>query len=293
MTGVLILGSSGMLGSMLVRVLGMNPSLHVNHTSRDPDDRGGLPFDVIDDSIDEVLGRGNWDWVINAIGATKPRIDDRDPKSVALATELNAKFPHRLAAAARPGQRIIAISTDGVFSGTAGPYDEAAIPDAHDLYGRSKAKGELTDRGVVQLRCSIIGPETHGPSSLLEWALSQPRGAQISGYTNQRWNGITTWHFAKLCEGLIVGDVGELPSPLHVVPANTVSKAELLRLSLRAFGRTDVKVSPVPADEGVDRTLTTCHPETNMRLWSAAGYSQPPTIDKMIEELALAVSRGA
>jgi dTDP-4-dehydrorhamnose reductase len=290
-SAVLVLGSQGMLGSMLVAVLGANPKLEVSHTARRPDEGGALPFDAAHDSVEELLGGGDWQWVINAIGVTRPHIDETDPESVEAALEVNGRFPHRLAAAAGPGQRIVAISTDGVFSGAGGPYGEAAEPDAPDVYGRSKREGEISGPGVVQLRCSIIGPEPHGSASLLEWALSQPRGERIRGFTNQRWNGLTTLHFAKLCEGMIGAEIGELPAPLHVVPDDSVSKAELLRLALDAFGREDVEVLPAEADEEADRTLVTRHRDANRLLWSAAGYSQPPRIQTMIEELAAAAPK--
>jgi dTDP-4-dehydrorhamnose reductase len=280
-----------MLGSMLVAVLGANPKLEVSHTARRPDDRSALPFDAARDSVEELLRGGDWQWVINAIGVTRPHIDETDPQSVEAALEVNGRFPHRLAAAAGPGQRVVAISTDGVFSGSDGPYGEDTEPDAPDLYGRSKREGEISAPGVVQLRCSIIGPQPRGSASLLEWALSQPRGARIPGFTNQRWNGLTTLHFAKLCEGMISAEIGELPAPLHVIPDDSVSKAELLGLALHAFGRDDVEVVPAEADEAADRTLVTDHPDANRRLWSAAGYSRPPQIETMIEELAAAAPK--
>lgn len=69
-------------------------------------------------------------------------------------------FPHRLAdAAARRGQRVIEIATNGVFSGRDAPYDEQSAHDPRDVYGKTKSLGERAASGVVRLRCSIIGPE--------------------------------------------------------------------------------------------------------------------------------------
>jgi len=291
MTGVLVLGSQGMLGSMLVKVLGANPALDLAQTARRPGNRGGLAFDATNDSVEDLLEAGDWQWVINAIGLTKQHIDEDDPRSVEAAFEVNARFPQRLADAARAQRRIVSISTDGVFSGADGPYDEGASPDASDVYARSKREGELSGPGVVQLRCSVVGPEPNGSGSLLEWALSQPRGARINGYTDQRWNGLTTWHFAKLCEGMIRGPVGELPAPLHVIPRDAVSKAELLRLMLGAYGRDDVEVVPAQSGDAADRTLTTRHRDANRLLWAEAGWTEPPGVETMVSELAAVAPR--
>jgi dTDP-4-dehydrorhamnose reductase len=270
---------------MLTRVLGASPELELTATAR----AGGgqlVEFDASRDSVAELLAGGEYEWIVNAIGVIGPRIDERDPASVALARDVNAAFPQRLSAATGPEQRVLQIATDGVFAGADAPYDETAPHDAHDTYGETKSAGEVAAPNFLNLRCSIIGPEPDPPSSLLGWALSQPRGARITGYTNHRWNGVTTLHFARLCEAAIGGGAGELPSPLHVVPADTVTKAELLELVLNAFGRSDVSVEPAPAERSIDRTLATIHPDASRRLWAAAGYVEPPTIAEMVDELA-------
>ena len=282
---MLVLGANGMLGSMIARVLAANRSLEVVVSTR----RGGgdaQAFDAGRDSVAELLDSTRCHWIVNAIGILDNRIDEDDPDSTAAAVDVNAGFPHRLASAADPGQCIVNIATDGVFSGRSAPYDERAAHDASGVYARSKSLGEVRSPNTVNLRCSIIGPEEAPATSLLGWATSQPVGATITGYTNHQWNGVTTLHFAKLCEALVLGDQRGLPSTLHVVPGDSVSKAELLRLVLAAFGRGDVSVGDGRAPDPVDRTLCTIHPEINRRLWAAAGYSRPPSVSDMVNELA-------
>ena len=282
----LVLGANGMLGRMVAAVLDADDRFEIATSTRGGGG-GALAFDVQASSIAELLDAAGCEWVVNAIGVLRRRIDEDDPASVGDAIDVNASFPHRLAdAAAARGIRVIQIATDGVFSGADAPYDEEARHDAVDAYGRSKSLGEVAAPNVLNLRCSIIGPEPGPPTSVLGWALSQPRGARITGYANHRWNGITSLHFARLCAAAIVGGLDDLPSPLHVVPADGVSKAELLVACLRAFGRDDVTVSPRPAASPIDRTLSTNHPEANRHLWAAAGYPEPPTIATMVAELA-------
>ncbi|MGH9207541.1 MAG: sugar nucleotide-binding protein [Acidimicrobiales bacterium] len=288
MTRVIVLGADGMLGSMIARVLAANTALEVVASTR----RGGADtraFDVGRDSIVELLDWAEPNWIINAIGILDRRINEDDPVSTAAAVDVNARFPHRLAATADRGQRIVNIATDGVFSGRSAPYDERARPDAGGVYARSKSLGEVRSPSAVNLRCSIIGPEEAPGTSLLGWAISQPVGATITGYTNHQWNGVTTLHFAKLCEVLMLDDQQDLPPTLHVVPGGAVSKAELLRLVLAAFGRSDVSVVEESSPEPVDRTLCTVHPDINRQLWSAAGYSRPPSVGDMVNELATLV----
>ena len=286
MTTILVLGAHGMLGSMLTRVLQSYPQFAVTAVGRRKRVTSAQErFDVLTDSIATLLDRDDYDWIINAIGVIKPRIDQSDSVSTANAIEVNALFPHHLAAeTAKRGQRVIQIATDGVFSGVEGPYDESSPHDAHDVYGKTKSLGETPWPNVVHLRCSVIGPERSSTASLLAWALSSPAGARLPGFLNHRWNGVTTLHFAKLCCAIMSG--ADVPSGQHVVPSDAITKYELLTLAMSAFGREDVVVHPQSAPHDVDRTLETRDPMANQRLWSGAGYARPPTIDEMLRELA-------
>ncbi len=294
MAKVLILGAHGMLGSMVARTLPQHPELEVTATARrDGNARlEGRPyhrFNVRRDPLGSLLDSDSYDWIVNAIGVLKARIDEGDPASIEEAIAVNALFPHRLAAeAAERSQRVIQIATDGVYAGAAGPYDESTPHDPRDVYGQSKSLGETPAENVWHLRCSIVGPELGAPTSLLGWILAAEPGAELTGYDGHRWNGITTLHFARLCAAIIAGADIE-PGVRHVVPGDSVSKAELLELVLRAFGRTDVTVRHTPGPGApVDRRLSTRDPQANERLWRAAGYERSPTIEAMLNELAAA-----
>jgi dTDP-4-dehydrorhamnose reductase len=280
-----------MLGSTVAEVLLEEPQLPVAVTGRGPESSGPRAaryhtFDARVDSVDDLLAQDRYSWIINAIGVLKPCIEIGDAASIEAALDVNALFPYRLAAAAGArGQRVIQIETDGVFRGTDAPYDESSPHDAQDVYGRTKSLGEVPADNVVHLRCSILGRERRSqPRSLLERALTTPPGGAIAGFTGQRWNGVTTLHFARVCAAIVLG--ADTPSLQHVVPADSVTKAELLQIALHAFGRDDVQVRPERGPAPADRRLDTLDPARNAHLWRQAGYPTPPTIAQMIDELA-------
>ncbi len=276
---VLVAGSGGMLGRALLDVLGADDELDVLTASR----AGG--FDAIRDAPEDLLAESGCDWAINAIGVLASRIDPAEPASVEGAYAVNSAFPQRLAEAARAaGCGLIHVSTDGVFAPDGGPADERTPPDAPDAYGLSKRLGE-PPAPAITLRCSIIGTEDAPARSLLGWALSQPRGAVIEGHTDRAWNGVTTLALARLCAAAIRDPAGP-PTPLHVVPADVVSKADLLALCLREFGREDVRVEPIESGSPRTRTLATCHEAEHGRLWRDAGYDRVPAIGELVGELA-------
>lgn len=286
MSRVLVLGATGMLGSMFVDTLGAEPDLEVVAGSRD----GEPAFDATIADAGDLLDRVEPGWVVNAVGLLRARIDDSAP---AEAIEVNAAFPHRLAAAAATRRvRVIGVATDGVFSGRDGPYAEDAPHDGAGVYAQTKSLGEVAAGHVLNLRCSIVGPERGAPPrSLLGWLLDQPQGARVPGFSDRRWNGVTTLHFARIALGVIGSAAPPPHGTLHVVPGDVVTKAELLRIIARAHGRDDLEVVETASGAPTDHTLSTGNPAANAALWRAAGHREPPTVAEMVGELAARTRR--
>jgi len=252
---VVVLGTTGMLGSMVFEHLKKNSDLTVSGTTRET-------LDAERFARGETQFRFDADYVINCIGVIKPFCKDNDAEGVRRAIHINALFPHRLASEAkRAGARVIQIATDCVYSGTKGSYTETDAHDALDVYGKTKSLGEVFDRSLLNIRCSIIGPEIKNKVSLLEWFLGQPAGSELKGFSHHVWNGVTTLQFAKVCERILSDDKlydGLLTaSPTHhFVPNTTVTKFELLKLMNRAFKRDYVIQDVNNIGPSVDRTLS-------------------------------------
>jgi dTDP-4-dehydrorhamnose reductase len=296
-TRVLVLGASGMLGSMVADYLSRDAGLEITATVRSPEylERGRrllpdvrwLDLDAGDPDAPglPVLFDGQA-WVVNAIGVIKPLIREDDPVEVERAIRVNSLWPHEMAKiAACSGARVIQIATDCVYSGVRGRYAEKDAHDPTDVYGKTKSLGEVRAPGFLHLRCSIIGPEPRAHRSLLGWFLSQKPGATVPGYVNHRWNGLTTLHFAKLCGGIIREDL-PLAGLRHVIPADDITKRDLLGLFAAHFRRPDIVIDPREAAVIVDRTLVTEDAGANAALWRAAGYASPPAVADMVAELA-------
>lgn len=294
---VIVLGASGMLGSMVLDYLSRDSVLQLSATARSQEliqrlrpRLGNVEWRLLDaercniKEIADVLG--NSEWAINAIGVIKPHIHDDNAAEVERAVAVNALFPHLLAhAAEQTGCRVLQIATDCAYSGRRGHYTEKDEHDPLDVYGKTKSLGEVFSTNVHHLRCSIIGPEPKGHISLMDWFLGQPPNSRVNGYTNHQWNGVTTLHFAKVCHGVIRQTI-ELPHIQHVIPAGTISKAELLQCFAREYGRGDITITPGKANVVVDRTLATLNKPLNRQLWEVAGYGSPPSVPEMVAELA-------
>lgn len=127
---VLVTGANGMLGRDLQEAL-------VGH---EVTALGRADLDVTDPEAVDAAVSGH-DAVVNCAAYTK--VDDAEAHE-AEAYAVNATGPANLAAAcARRGARLVTISTDYVFDGTAtSPYEEDRPRDPLNAYGRTKAAGE-------------------------------------------------------------------------------------------------------------------------------------------------------
>jgi dTDP-4-dehydrorhamnose reductase len=182
------------------------------------------------------------------------------------------------------GFKWIQIATDCVFSGQTGNYTESSSFDPIDRYGLTKAAGERLMPGAMKIRSSIVGPDSIHKSGLYEWFKGQPMKARVQGYQNHHWNGVSTISFAKLAVGLASKDL-VTPSSQHWIPANSLSKFDLLQLFKRHIPRPDIEVEPVAHSRGVNRAIQTLSPERNLELWAVAGYPNVPSVEELVVEL--------
>ncbi len=275
-----------MLGQMVVRVLEASDVLDVSYTARG-NDQVSFIFNV-ENGIGElrriVEDNGRFDYFINCIGVLKRDIDERDQASIRRADMVNALFPRDLSDLARETQaRVIQISTDAVFGKDPGICFEDSVTEPEDIYGQTKIRGEVLAPWFLNLRCSIIGPDAVNKRGLFEWFIGQPKNAQVMGYKDHIWNGVTTLQFAGLCNDLIIKGLfdnvcGE-STTYHFCPNKELSKFDLLLLFKKIF-RPDIKVVPITSDSGpVTRILKTRYDS----LKNLFGYEKP--MENAINEL--------
>ncbi len=280
MKTIAILGPTGMLGSMVYNVLKERYQLVLvyrdaekfktldavyggvsSHRSVDcdlmdlcADYVAGFPTAVRSPALERLVKAiGPVDMVVNCAGVIKPH-STKNPLTTMFT---NAALPHLLSAVYGP--QLIQITTDCVYNGLEGaPYNEQSIKNANDLYGLSKGLGEPQERSLV-LRTSIIGPELGSSGlSFLSWFLEQPDGAQLKGFTNHHWNGLTTKVFAEVC-ARIIDDRSRYPNTgLFHIFSTDISKYDMLLKCKAKYGR-EVTIEPTEVPTGIDRRLRTVY----------------------------------
>ena len=280
---VLIIGGNGMLGHKLLSVL--RPEFDVFVTVRDffkkyeefdlfSRDR---TFDNLElmraEPLCSVVRELDPAVVINAAGIIK----NVPASSNAVETiTINSILPHRLAMLSNDlGFRLISIGTDCVFNGAKGQYREDETPDARDMYGKSKALGEVTDINCLTLRTSIIGRELGTRRGLLEWFLGNRNGS-VDGYANAIFSGFPTVVFSQIIKDILLNHADLVG--LYHVSSDPISKLELLELINVRFA-TNVNIKNCE-DHQINRSLN------SDRFRQKTGF-QPLPWPEMIEILAV------
>ena len=278
---ILILGGDGMLGHRLLKDLSRfhdaRVTLHRERAAyasygRFNERNSYTEVDLrVPDRLAAVLSDCKPEAVINAAGALKRRPNGLDPIAN---IEINALLPHRLAAACREVQaRLIHISTDCVFSGRTGNYNEDYEPDPADPYGHAKLLGEVAGAGCITLRTSIIGRELARKAGLLEWFLAQK--GEVRGYKNAIYSGFTTLEMSRIIEMLITRHPES--SGVYHVSSDPISKFDLLTLLREKLGL-HVKLVP-DAEFRCNLSLDSTRFRRDFRY-------VPPSWDMMLGELA-------
>jgi len=243
---ILILGASGLIGSNIFNYLSNNSSHDVFGTYRnhnalkafdEPKILNLIEFNLGESiqPLDKLIAKLRPDVIVNTLGITK-HIDEARLNVI----RVNSLFPHQLAEIATKYKiRLIHISTDCVFSGSKGMYTENDVPDAMDLYGRSKILGEVTYDSHLTLRISTIGTEITSQHGLLEWFLAS--SGTCLGYTKAVFSGLPSKYFANVLERIILPNA-EI-SGLYHIASSPIDKYTLLG-ALANFYNKKIEIVP-------------------------------------------------
>ncbi|HEX9060083.1 MAG TPA: SDR family oxidoreductase [Clostridia bacterium] len=236
---IFVTGGNGMAGHMIVNYLRHMPGIDIYYSIREKSNSPKIiQLDLTDEkSTYDAINQIRPDIVINAAGI----LNEDASKRLKEAIYINSLLPHLLADYGEKfGFRLIHISTDCVFSGAGGKYNEDDPTDGTTIYAKTKSLGEIKDKKHVTVRTSIIGPELreHGVG-LFQWFMKQT--GRIEGYQQVFWNGVTTLELSKAIAWILLHDIGGL---VHLAGDEGISKYDLLHLIKDEFNKEDVQIVP-------------------------------------------------
>lgn len=194
---ILLVGATGMLGQRVIQHFLKDDNIELLACSVDEkyydDSVNYVSADITKrDEIKKVVYDFYPDFIVNTAAFTNVDLSEKERE---LAWKINVKGVEHLAEAARVlDSYVIHMSTDYVFDGLYGPYDERSVPNPQGYYARTKLASEnalrISGATYTVLRTNILfGPAKYGRPDFVKWVInSLTSGKQINIVTDQIGN---------------------------------------------------------------------------------------------------------
>lgn len=245
-----VIGGSGQIGGLILRELA-GRGHEVTGTYLGHPVEGLVPFDAANTAeAASWLAAQNPDVVFYPAGFTWVDGCERAPQKARAA---NLDQPLALARAARVvGARFVLFSTDYVFDGRNGPYDESAPTSPLNVYGQAKRDAEqavldsLGDAALVLRTAWVFGPERQGKNFAYQVVRRLVAGEAVVCPTDMQSSPSYGPDVARTACELAAQGVSGI---VHVAGPETVSRLDFARAIAQAFGLDPGRITGVPDAE--------------------------------------------
>jgi len=219
-----------------------------------------LQLDITDrDSVLKRVEAVRPEVIVHAGGMTKPTDCEKEP---AMARRVNVEGTAHLVEAARGvGARFIFLSSDLVFDGCAGCYDENSPTHPLSVYGHTKVEGEELVRAgsndFAIVRTTVMyGWSSRYTESMAEWILRGLQGDhELNMYHDQYRQFILINDLVAAIFELI-----QMVSPLNetilVAGPELISRYEFAQRLARAFGLPEAGIRSISFDSTPQAAFT-------------------------------------
>jgi dTDP-4-dehydrorhamnose reductase len=239
---VAVTGANGMLGGEAVAQLsGRHEVLAMGlGPGRPPEgEYRWLEADLGDGaSVERALADFGAQAVLHAGAVTDVDGCEREPD---LAWRVNAGGTQQVARACRAlGARLVAVSTDYVFDGAAGPYGEDDLPNPRGVYAQSKLAGEwmalsiAPDCAVARVAVVYSGRATARPTFATQVVEKLQRGEVVKAFGDQSTSTTLAASGAAMCLELLL-ETG-YRGVLHVSDETVLDRVDFAQRVARRFG---------------------------------------------------------
>ena len=267
MTSWLVTGAGGMLGRDLVALL-----------ERDGKIVTGLPrrqLDVADsDAVHDVILGVRPDVVVNCAAWTA--VDDAEEHEMDALT-VNGRGAANLATAcAATGARMVQMSTDYVFAGTAHrPYTETDVPAPRTAYGRTKLVGDEAVRGRLRDTAYIVRTAwlygAHGPNFVRTMIRLAGERSEVGVVDDQ--HGQPTWTADVASQIIALIQRAAAPGIYHATSSGETTWFGFAREVFRLLGADPARITPTASSALVRSARRPAYSVLGHDGWARAGIA--------------------
>lgn len=287
---VLVIGGGGMFGQQLVYLLKQHDfDVYATYYSKPINEDGFFPLDITNaNDTSAVIEENKPDAVVSTAAFTN--VDDCE-KFKDTAFEVNVTGTKNIALAAeKVNAKLVYISTDYVFNGEIGPYNETDRTDPIDYYGFTKLKGEEQIQNIcsdyIIARTSVLYG-IHKPN-FVTWMISElEKNKAISIVKDQI---ISPTHTLDLSEQIFVLLEEDAHGIFHTAGGEIVSRFDFAVQTANLFGFNAALVHPALME---DMTWIAKRPRnSSLDVSKIAEFKKPYRLKKSLELLKKVVVEG-
>jgi len=249
---ILITGTSGLLGSNLV--LALREAFTILGTDlcpADPDEVDTEQLDITSpESVRALVSRFEPQVIIHCAAETRVDHCEEHPEE---AYRTNVEGTSILASAgAAVNAKMIYISTDSVFDGNRGHYQENDETHPMNIYAQTKLSGErAVERECADhliLRTNMFGWNRLSKLSLAEWVLDRVENdpQKVPGFTDIIFSPLVVNHIGHIIQDMIQKDLRGL---YHAAARNKCSKYDFARMVCDVFGKNPDRIYAARSDD--------------------------------------------
>jgi len=255
---ILVTGASGLLGLNLALeaakhhtvfgVVNSNPIITNAFTTHQADL-------LAPGTIERLLELTQPEWVIHCAALAILDACEADPVR---AHQLNTEVPKKLAElVARGGARMLHVSTDAVFDGQRGDYDEQDKPNPLGIYAQTKLEGEhavsRANPDAIIARVNLFGWSLKGTRSLAEFFYNNLSAKKtVLGFTNVLFCPLLANDIAPI---LLLMLEKKLSGLFHTVSSDCCSKFDFGVRIARRFEMDESLIVPASVEDAGLKTL--------------------------------------
>jgi dTDP-4-dehydrorhamnose reductase len=226
---VVLFGATSMIGWSILRAAPEPVLAFCNTGTRNPPPQVATGIDLDDErAVATLFERIQPRLVINCAGVCDVATCEASPE---FAHEVNVEGTRNLLTHAPASTRVVQLSSDHVFSGDTGPYDEESPSDPISVYGKTRVAAEslvAARAGTLSIRPGLwIGPSYNRRIGHLDWLRDRhrrqlPMTIVADEYRSAVWAeeaARRAWELAR----------SQLTGVRHIVATRTVSRPDLAR----------------------------------------------------------------